>query len=95
MNLSISSNMMSASMAQPQSAPRPPPPPDHAEAILALGSMLTQDAQDTILTGAKELEQSGATFEEIKAFVDGQLEASGVDLSSEQQRSGQLIDIVS
>jgi hypothetical protein len=57
--------------------------------------MLTQEAQDSILTGAKELEEAGATFEEIKSFVDDQLEAKGVDLSSEQQRPGQLINITS
>ena len=86
---------MSASIAPAQTASRPPPPPDHSAALVSLGSMLTQDAQDAILTGAQELQSAGASFEEIKSFVDGQLEASGVDLSSEQQRSGQLINITS
>lgn len=89
---------MSASSTQPQSAsrpPPPPPPPDHGAALVELGSMLTQEAQDAILTGAKELDESGATFEEIKSFVDGQLEAHGVDISTGQQHTGQLVNIVS
>ena len=97
MNMNISASTMSANVSQAQSAhrPPPPPPPDHAAAIVSLGSMLSQDAQDSILAGAKELEEAGATFEEIKSFVDGQLEANGVDLSSEKQKSGQLLNITS
>ena len=43
----------------------------------------------------KELEKSGASFEEIKSFVDSELEANGVDVSGGQQRSGQLVDMMS
>ena len=98
MNMNISASTTSANVSQTQSAqrpPPPPPPPDHAAAISSLGSTLTEEVQDSILAGAKELEEAGATFEEIKSFVDGQLEANGVDLSSERQKSGQLVNITS
>lgn len=91
---------ISANLAQTQSASRPPAPtglaaqPKQAEAIIALGSMLTQEAQESILTGAQQLQSTGATFEEIKSFVDEQMEASGVDISAAQQ-TGQLISVVS
>lgn len=102
--MSISSNMMAASTSQAQSASRPPPPPgggekggppSHASAIQSLGSTLTQEVQDSLLAGVTELEESGASFDEIKSYVDSELEANGVDISGGQQRSGHLLDIMS
>ena len=101
MNLNISSSMTATAMTQSQSRPPPPPgggggnPPDHASAIEKLGSSLSNEAKDALFAGVEELEESGASFEEIKAFVDSELEANGVDVSGGQQRSGQLVDIVS
>jgi hypothetical protein len=48
-----------------------------------------------LLAGAAKLEASGASFEEIRSFVDGELEANGVDTSGGDQRSGQLVDMMS
>lgn len=92
---------ISASVVQTQQQSSPPQPtglaaqPNQAEALIALGSMLTHEVQESILAGAKLLEETGATPEEIMSFVDGRLEDSGVDISDAQQRSGQFVDIVS
>lgn len=99
MNTSIAASL-SANFAQIQSESRPPPPtglvaqPEQAEALIAMGSMLTQEVQDSILAGAKLLEETGATPEQIMSFMDSRLEDSGVDISDTQQRSGQFVDIV-
>ncbi len=105
MNMNISTDVMSTTISQAQSGSRPPPspgggggkggPPDHASAIESMGSTLTDDAMDTLLAGVKELEDSGASFEDIKSYVDTELEANGVDVSGGQQRSGQLVDMMS
>lgn len=98
MNTSISASL-SANFAQTQSASRPPQPtglaaqPEQAEALIAMGNMLTHEVQDSILSGAQLLEDVGASPEEIKSFVDGRLEDSGVDLSAAQQ-SGQFVDVI-
>lgn len=103
MNLNISTDLTSATISQAQSQSRPPPPPgggkggppDHASAIESLGSTLTDEAKDSLYAGVAELEESGASFEEIKSFVDSELEANGVDVSGGQSRSGQLVDVMS
>lgn len=104
MNTSISADLMSATISQAQSGSRPPPPPgggdkggppDHASAIESLGSSLSDDVKDALFAGVEELEKSGASFEEIKSFVDNELEANGVDVSGGGQRSGQLVDVMS
>ena len=102
MNMSISTDLMSASTTQAQYGSRPPPPPDggskggppdHTTAVQSLGGNLTDGARDSLLAGVSELEESGASFEEIKSFVDSELESNGVDLSG-GQRSGQLVDMM-
>lgn len=102
MNVSVSADITAAGVTQTQSRPPPPPsggrgegPPSHATAIEKLGSSLSDDVKDSLLASVQELEESGASFEEIKSFVDNELEANGVDFSSRQSRSGQFIDIVS
>ncbi len=100
MNLNISASI-SASFAQTQPESRPPQAtgiaaqPEQVEALIALGSMLTHEVQESILAGAKLLQETGATPAEIKSFMDARMEDSGVDISDAQQRTGQLIDIVS
>lgn len=101
-NISASTDVMSATISQPQSGSRPPPspgggetggPPDHASAIENMGSTLTDDIRDSVLVGVKELEKSGTSFEEIKPFADSEPEANSVDVSSGQQQPGQLVNI--
>lgn len=70
-------------------------PPDHATTIQSLGGTLSQDTKDALLAGVSQLEESGASFEVIKSFVDTRLEASGIDASGGNHRTGQLVDIMS
>lgn len=42
-----------------------------------------------------KLQSAGSSLEEIRTFVDSELESNGVDLSGGARRSGQLIDMMS
>ncbi len=99
MNMSISTDAMSSTISAPQPVTRSLPPPgegglggspDHASA-----STLTDEVKDSLLAGVVELGESGASSEEIKSFVDSELEANGVDASGGHQRSGQLVNMTS
>ena len=70
-------------------------PPDHATTVQSLGGTLSQDAKDALLAGVNQLEEAGAPFDTIKSYVDSKLEASGIDVSGGNHRSGQLVDIMS
>ncbi|ASJ70696.1 hypothetical protein [Granulosicoccus antarcticus] len=103
MNMSTSPDIMSATISQAQAVSLPAPPPergiqgelpDAASAMQKLGGSLTDDAKDSVLAGVVELESSGASFEEIRSFVDSELESNGVDMSGGGQRSGQLVDMM-
>ncbi len=102
MNMSTSPDVMSATISPPGSLPPPPPErgakgelPDTVSAIGKTGSTLTADVKDSLLAGVVELEQSGASLEEVTSFVDSTLEANGVEDSGGYQRSGQLVDMMS
>ncbi len=101
MNVSISTDLMATAMSlstpQPQSHSTPPPgggeggPATYVSAIESLGGTISNAAKDTLYAGVEGLEDSGASFEDIRAFVNSELEASGVGGS---QRSGQLVDLM-
>lgn len=99
MNMSISPDLMSATISTPASRPASPPReggvPAQASATDAMGGSLTNEARDSVLAGAMELEESGASSEKIKSFVSSELAANGVDVSSGHQRSGKLVDMMS
>jgi hypothetical protein len=104
MNISVSPDVMSPTISAPHSGSRPPSPPvgdgqggpsGRASAIESMGGPLTDGVNGSLLAGAAKLEASGASFEEIRSFVDGELEANGVDTSGGDQRSGQLVDMMS
>lgn len=57
----------------------------------SLSGTISNAAKDTLYAGVEELEDSGASDEDIRAFVDSELQASGVGESS---RSGQLVDMM-
>lgn len=104
MNMSTTPDIMSSTQTQTQPGSLPPPPPDKgvqgelpsaASAVQKSGSALTDDAKDSVLTGVAELETSGASPEEIRSFVDSELESNGVDISGGQSRSGQLVNMMS
>jgi hypothetical protein len=103
MNISISPDVMSPTISPLRSGSRPPPPPGeggiggppaHASAIETMGST-TDEVKDSLLAGVVQLDESGASFEEIKSFVNSELEANSVDVSGGHQRSGQLVDMMS
>ena len=104
MNMSISTDIMSATISEPMSGYRPPPPPDGVggaelpnavSVIEQTGSTMTDNVKGSLLAGAVELDKSGASFEDIKSFVDTELEANGIGFSDGYQRSGQLVDMMS
>ena len=101
MNVSISTDLMATAMslspAQPQPHATPPPgggeggPATYVSAIESTGGTISDAAQETLYAGVEELEDSGASFEDIRSFVDTELEASG---AAGSQRSGQLVDMM-
>lgn len=101
MNVSFSSDLLSSTISTQESQPRPATPadvgnggpPDHATAIESPGSSLSDEAQAELLAKVNEMGSSGASFDDIKTFVDSELTSNGVDISSEGQRSGQFVDI--
>ena len=104
MNISASTDLTATTIAPDNTRPLPPPPPSggkgegpvsDAISIKQTDSTQSTDLKDSLMAQAKELEDSGASFEEILSFVDSELEANGVDVSSGNQRSGQFVDIMS
>ena len=105
MNISASTTDLTATTIAPDNTrPAPPPPPSGGEgegpvsqviAIEQLGGTLSTDLKDSLMADAQVLEDSGASFEEVKSFVDSELESNGIDISPGPQRSGQFVDIMS
>ena len=57
---------------RPNSAPKGPGgPPSHENVISQFGQSLTEEQRTSILKTISELQESGASFEEIKGVVDG------------------------
>lgn len=74
---------------------RPPPPPSggapsHEDAINTLGSSLSEDVRESLLSTVEEMEEDGASFDEIRAYVQDELEANGVEM----QRPGAIVNTV-
>ncbi|MGQ7845143.1 hypothetical protein ACUNV4_11750 [Granulosicoccus sp. 3-233] len=103
MTVSLYADLTSASLSQTQSQSRPLPPPgvggdsppSPASAVDNPGSALPPETRDSLFAAVGELQEAGATSDEIKSFVDSELEANGVDFTAGQNRSGQLINIMS
>ncbi len=101
MNVSISTDLMATAMSlstpQPQSHASSPPgggeggPSTYVSAMESLGGTISDAAKNTLYAGVEELEESGASSKDIRAFVDSELEASGIGGSP---RSGQLVDMM-
>ncbi len=71
--------------------------PSHSPAIPARSSKsntLPDDAKDTLFAEVDRLKASGASSEEIKAYVDSELEAHGVRVPSGAKQSGQMVDMM-
>lgn len=53
---------------------------------------LSDSARDALFSGAKNLKDSGASDDEVKAYVSSELEANGAGVPAGAERSGQLVD---
>lgn len=70
-------------------------PAGHALTNRKSGSSLSDATKDALYAEVSKLQSAGASLEEIRTFVDSELESNGVDLSAGARRSGQLIDMMS
>ena len=88
MNLSI--QPFGASLRQNSAPKGPGGTPSHENVISQFGQSLTEEQRASILKTISELQESGASFEEIKSVVDSFLEESGITLPSQRgsERSG-------
>lgn len=92
---STSSPLQGARSAQSRPPPGKGPPkagggrPSHGDAIRTLGSELSEEEQEEMLEAVAQLQEDGASFEDIKSYVDSELEARGVDSG----RPGQLLNV--
>lgn len=55
-------------------------------------STLSDSARDSLFAGAQQLQDSGASEEEVKAYVSSELEANGAGVPAGGDRSGRLVD---
>ena len=74
------------------SAPKGPGgPPNHENVIRQFGQNLTEEKRTSILKTISELQESGASFDEVKYTVDTFLEENGIELPS---KGGTFIDTI-
>ena len=78
-----------ASLRQ-NSAPQKGPggPPSHENVFSQFGKNLTEEQRTSILKTISELQESGASFEEIKGVVDSFLEENGITPPSQRGPDG-------
>ena len=87
-----------AAATRPARPPGPPPggrgggaqPPSHEDAISRLGASLSTDVLDEMRATVAAMEADGASFDDIKSFVDTTLSPNGVELPGD--RRGALVD---
>jgi len=89
MDLSI--QPIGASLRQNSAPKGPGGPPSHENVISQFGQSLTEEQRTSILKTISELQESGASFEEIKYTVDTFLEENGIELPS---KGGTFIDTI-
>ena len=63
-------------------------PPSHENVISQFGKSLTEEQRTSILKTISELQESGASFEEIKGVVDSFLEENGITPPSQRGPGG-------
>ena len=86
MDLSI--QPIGASLRQNSAPKGPGSPPSHENVISKFGQSLTEEQRTSILTKVSELQESGASFEEIKGVVDSFLEENGITLPGQRGPCG-------
>ena len=74
---------------RPSSASKGPGgPPSHENVFSQFGKNLTEEQRTSILKTISELQESGASFEEIKGVVDSFLEENGITAPSQRGHGG-------
>ena len=86
MDLSI--QPIGASLRQNSAPKGPGGPPNHENVIRQFGQNLTEEKRTSILKTISELQESGASFEEIKGVVDSFLEDNGITPPSQRGPGG-------
>ena len=86
MDLSI--QPVGASLRQNSAPKGPGGPPSHKNVISQLGQSLTEEQRTSILAKVSELQESGASFEEIKGIADNLLEENGITPPSQRGHGG-------
>lgn len=96
--ISVANDLFSATMTEhparaPQAEALAPKPVPHRTAIESLGNAMAESSRDSLLASAQEFKQSGASFEEVKSFVNNELAASSESVSTNVQSAGNLVDM--
>ena len=86
MDLSI--QPIGASLRQNSAPKGPGGPPSHENVIRQFGQNLTEEKRTSILKTISELQESGASFEEIKGVVDSFLGDHGITPPSQRGPGG-------
>ena len=86
MDLSI--QPIGASLRPNSASKGPGGPPSHENVISQFGKSLTEEQRTSILKTISELQESGASFEEIKGVVDSFLEDNGITPPSQRGLGG-------
>ena len=74
---------------RPNSGPKGPGgPPSHENIISRFGKSLSEEQRISILAKFSELQESGASFEEIKGVVDSFLEENGITPPGQRGQGG-------
>ena len=77
MDLSI--QPIGASLRQNSAPKGPGGPPSHENVISQFGQSLTEEQRISILAKVSELQESGASFDEVKYTVDTFLKETGIE----------------
>ena len=89
MGLSIQS--IGVSLRQNSAPKGPGGPPSHKNVISQFGQSLTEEQRASILAKVSELQESGASFDEVKYTVDTFLKETGIEPPS---KGGIFIDTI-
>lgn len=93
----ISPDLLSATIS-PAVQPPPTAEPDISPAtqvptIENWGNALSDDARDALYAGARDMEEAGASEEQVREFVENQLESQGASVPEGAPKTGRLIDV--
>ena len=89
--MNVSTQPIGASLRQNSAPKGPGGPPSHKNVISKFGQNLTEEQRTSILKTTSELQESGASFDEVKYTADTFLEETGIEPPS---KGGTFIDTV-